>query len=179
MSFNTLLVCVTACLLQNAICQTVLSLNNCGCQQQPQALNLGNLGLAIGNPSLSISNPGLSSCNSGGLSLGNTGGLSLGNAGGLSLGNAGNGINLGGLSSQNLVLGNLPVNNCNNVVQSTSQQCGYGDVAIVGELPVQGPTAVCGNVPVIGYVVFEGDVPAGGLVSVVDPCGCQCNNNVQ
>ncbi|XP_061726858.1 chorion class CA protein ERA.1-like [Cydia pomonella] len=154
MSLNTLLICVAACLLQNAICQTVLSLNNCGCQQQPQALNLGNLGLAIGNP-----------------------GLSLGNSGGLSLGNAGNGINLGGLScnSPNMMLGNMPINNCNNVVQSTSQQCGYGDVAIVGELPVQGPTAVCGNVPVIGYVVFEGDVPAGGLVSVVDPCGCPCS----
>ncbi|XP_063370963.1 chorion class CA protein ERA.1-like [Cydia amplana] len=153
MSFNTLLFCVAACLLQNAICQNVLSLNNCGCQQQPQGLNLGNLGLALGNPTFSIGNPGLS------------------------LGNAGNGINLGGLgcNSPNLMLGNMGGNNCNNVVQSTSQQCGYGDVAIVGEVPVQGPTAVCGNVPVIGYVVFEGDVPAGGLVSVVDPCGCQCN----
>ncbi|XP_048002403.1 chorion class A protein PC292-like [Leguminivora glycinivorella] len=153
MSINKLSICVVACLLQHALCQTVLSLNNCGCQSQPQGLNLGNLGLAVGNPTFSISNPNCN-CN-----------------GGLSLGNAGNGINLGSLGAPNFNFGN----NCNNVVQGTSEQCGYGDVAIVGSLPVQGPTAVCGNVPVIGYVVFEGDVPAGGLVSVVDPCGCQCN----
>ncbi|CAK1548922.1 unnamed protein product [Leptosia nina] len=49
---------------------------------------------------------------------------------------------------------------------------GVGDVAVAGEMPVAGTTMVAGQVPILGAVRFAGDLPAGGVVTIAGSCGC-------
>lgn len=78
--------------------------------------------------------------------------------------NAANAISAGVTGLEGFSLGGVPM--------SAVSPMGYGDVAVIGELPVGGSTALAGNVPVIGYVTFEGTVPAGGTVTLASNCGC-------
>ncbi|CAH2056288.1 unnamed protein product, partial [Iphiclides podalirius] len=78
--------------------------------------------------------------------------------------NAANALSAGVTGLESFSLGGVPM--------SGVSPMGYGDVAVIGELPVGGSTALAGNVPVIGYVTFEGTVPAGGTVTLASNCGC-------
>lgn len=78
--------------------------------------------------------------------------------------NAANAITAGVTGLEGFSLGGIPM--------SGVSPMGYGDVTVLGELPVGGSTGVTGNVPVIGYVTFEGTVPAGGTVTLASNCGC-------
>ncbi|XP_045538599.1 chorion class A protein Ld2/Ld41-like [Papilio machaon] len=78
--------------------------------------------------------------------------------------NTANAITAGVTGLEGFSLGGIPM--------SGVSPMGYGDVTVLGELPVGGSTGVTGNVPVIGYVTFEGTVPAGGTVTLASNCGC-------
>ncbi|XP_038217585.1 uncharacterized protein LOC119836353 [Zerene cesonia] len=86
-----------------------------------------------------------------------------------------NNIAVSGISVPNPAINNIQVTPCISEVVPNLQ---YGDINMVGDLPIGGTIKVSGCFPVYGMIAVDGNVPSSGTAVVSESIGNQINMKI-